>query len=243
MTLGDINTKITSLTGTDTNNYPNPERLVDINIWYQKIGGIILDSQDESDFDDPNHGDYPIQTVALTTNRDISIPVAEKILKMKDVTVFYDGVTGYRANPVDTADMEFGIAPASATTQNTTIDSNFARTSPRYDWKFGSLFIFPRASSADVAAGGYVIAEWFRQIKEFTLSDLTTGTVVPGFDDTFHAMLAYGPAFEYCEAKGLPQAATIYNELQVYEQRLRKQYSSKQLDRKYMFGLDYQNNK
>lgn len=242
MTLGDINTKITNLTGADTNAYANADRLIDINLWYQKVGGMILDSQDEADFDDPNHGDYPILTVPLTTNRDYSIPVAEKMLKVKDVTVFYDGLAGYRASPIDSADQP-SIAPSSATAQNATIDGNYARTSPRYDWKFGSLFLYPRATAADVTAVGYLIIEWFRQIKEFTSGDLTTGTAVPGFDDTFHAMLAYGPAYEYCEAKGLPQAERLYRELQDLEIRLKRQYSSKQLDRKYQVKAAYQDYK
>lgn len=243
MTLSDITNKITSLTGADASAYTNAQRLIDINIWYHKVGGMILDSQDEADFDDPNHGDYPIMTVPLTTSRDYPIPTAERMLKMKDVTVFYDGARGYRATPIDTASMDLGIAPSSATAQNSLIDGYFDRTSPRYDWKYGSLFIYPAATQADVDAGGYVAAEWFRSIKEFTLSDLTTGTAVPGFDDTFHAILAYGPAYEYCEAKSLPQAERLKRELAEYEERLRRQYSSKQLDRKYSLQASVDNYK
>ncbi len=243
MTLSDITSKITSLTGADTAAYTNAQRLIDINLWYQKVGGMILDAQDEADFDDPNHGDYPIMTVPLTTNRDYSIPTAEKMLKMKDVTVFYDGVKGYRATPIDTASMDVGIAPSSATAQNALIDGQFDRTNPRYDWKYGSIFLYPAASSSDVSSGGYVAAEWFRQIKEFTSGDLTTGTAVPGFDDTFHAILAYGPAYEYAEAKSLPQAERLMRELKDYEDRLRRQYSSKQLDRKYSLQASVDNYK
>ena len=240
MTIGDINSKISSLTTADTNQYPNSDRLIDINIWLQKIVGMIFDAQDETDYDDQNRTDYPIKTTPLTTNRDYSIPATEKILKIKALSVAYDGVTFYRAKPVEFADTGLANSTAADATQNATIDAFFSRTAPQYDVKYNSVFLYPAATAADVAAGGQMIMEWFRQPIPFTLSDLTTGTLTPGFDDTFHAMLAYGPAFEYCTAKGLEAAGTYAKVLQDFEARLRTQYSSKQLDRKYSLQADYQ---
>jgi hypothetical protein len=243
MTLSDISSKITSLTGADTNQYTNAERLIDLNIWQQNIVGMILDSQDESDFDDPNYGDYPRLTVPLTTNRDYSISSGEKVLKMKDISICYDGTNIYRATPLEFSANQLADAPSSATTQNTFIDSQYPRTAPRYDWKFGSIFIYPRANATDVANGGYIFAEWFRQAQALTLSDLTTGTLVPGFDDTFHIMLAYGCSYEYLKGKDMKRAEGIFRDLNLYEQRLRRQYSSKQLDRQYSLSGDYQSMK
>jgi hypothetical protein len=240
MTLQDINSKISSLTTADTNQYANSDRLIDINIWLQKIIGMILDSQDETDFDDGNKTDYPIKTTPLTTNRDYAIPVSEKMLKIKSLSIAYDGTNFYRATPVEFSDSGIGNSTSADTTQNAKIDASYSRTSPRYDIKFGSVWIYPAATAADVAAGGQMIMEWFRQATPYTLSDLTTGTLVPGFDDTFHAMLAYGPASEYCLAKGMEQANDYLKILADFEARLRTQYSSKQLDRKYSLQSDYQ---
>ena len=236
MTIGDISTKITQLTGASTDEYTNAQRLIDINLWQQKIIGMIFDSQDESDYDDPRHGDYPRLTTPMTTNRDYSIPVTEAVLKIRDVSVSYDGTNWYRATPIDFAGTGITDAPASATTQNTTTDAQFSKTAPRYDIKFGSLFLYPKPVQADVDAGGSIMIEWFREPKNFTSSDLTTGTEIPGFDNTFHPMLAYGPAYEWCSARSLPQTERIYRELADYEMRLRKQYSSKQLDRQYQLS-------
>jgi hypothetical protein len=243
MTLGDISSKITSLTGADTNQYTDAERLIDLNIWQQNIVGMILDSQDETDYDDPNHGDYPRKTVSLTTNRDYAIGIAEKVLKFKSLSVSYDGSTFYRATPLEYSANELAEATASATAQNLTIDSNYSRTNPRYDIKFGSIFLYPKATSADVANGGILIAEWFRQAKALTLSDLTTGTLVPGFDDNFHIMLSYGASYEYLKGKDMKRAEACFRDLSLYEQRLRRQYSSKQLDRQYALSGDYQSMK
>lgn len=207
---------------------------------------MILDSQDESDFDDirqTSASGYPIFTVPLTTNRDYFVAQTYNMLKIKDVSVYYDGVNGYRAKPVDDSELNIAVGTSTSTTQNSTIDANFSRTSPRYDLKFNAFWLYPRALAADVTAGGFMVLEWFRGPTEFTLAELTTGTAIPGFDSTFHAMLAYGPAFEYCEAKQLPQASSIYRELQMYEDRLRKQYGSKQLDRHIGLKADFQSYK
>lgn len=252
MTIGDVSTKITNLTTTDTNTYPNSDRLIDINLWGQKIVSMILDSEDETYYDDPNFTGYPKVTTPLSTNRDIYINPTQtdsggktySILKLKTLSVSYDGTNYHRAVPLDLAELSgIGDAPASATTQNQTIDANFSKTSPRYSVKNGAIWLYPMASSSDVASGAKMISEWERGMAEFTLSDLTTGTAIPGFDISFHAMLAYGPSFEFCQSKGMPQTDKISEELAKYEIRLRRQYSSKQQDRQYQLSSDYQSMK
>lgn len=250
-TLADINSKVSNLLGVDTNTYTNANRLIDYNLWHQKIVGMILDAQDESDFDDQRFTDYPSVTFSLTTNRDYALSqfqtnnagLSYSVLKIKDVSVTYDGVTWYRATPTDAAAHDFANPPSGASTMNTTIDSYFSKAAPRYDFKYNSIFLYPRASAADVAAGAQMMVEWFRSPVEFTSAELTAGTVSPGIDPTFHMMLAYGAAYEYAQAQQLPQASGIYRELQKYEEMLRKQYSSKQLDRRYQFLADYQSYK
>lgn len=242
-TLAEIQTKVYELTGTDSTSYPNAKMLIDLNLSLQNIVGSILDAQDEVDYDDPRNTDYPIYTFPLTTNRDYSIGQSYNILKIKDISVSYDGVNYYRATPVDISNFSTGNAPAAATTQNATLDAKFSITNPGYDYKYGSLFIYPKATSAQVTAGAAAIVEFFRSPVEFTSAELTTGTVSPGIDITFHMMLAYGTAFEYCLPKQLPQLKGIADKLARYEDMLRKQYSSKQLDRKYFLGADHQSYK
>ena len=48
---GEINQKISNLTTTDTTQYPNSDRLIDINLWGQKIVGMIMDAEDENYFE------------------------------------------------------------------------------------------------------------------------------------------------------------------------------------------------
>lgn len=244
MTLADINAKITSLLGgVDTYAYPNSDRLVDINIWYQKVVSMILDAQDEVDYDDPNQTTLPIYKTSLTTNRNYGLPAALNFLKVKDLSVCYDGTNIYRASPFDIAGSILPVSDPTNVAAEAKIDANMSRTSPRYDWRFGSIFLYPKPTQVDVDAGGYMMAEFYRGPVEFTLSDLTTGTAVPGFDISFHAMLAYGPAFEYATAKSLPQLKAVAAGLADFEARLKRQYSSKQTDTRYQFTGDYQSYK
>ena len=91
-------------------------------------------------------------------------------------------------------------------------------------------------NSDDVASGATIRVEWDRQVTPFTVSDytsvLTDSTVVPGFDDPFHPILAFGPAWEYAVAQQLPNSAAILQMLSDYESRMRIAYSRKVLDRR-----------
>lgn len=246
MTLGDIAIKARNLVNTNTTNYSDALLLIDINIWYQKVATMILESQDDADFDDARNTTYPRKDIALVAGqRDYPIPVAEKMLKLKRVDISYDGVNFYKAEPIDISQIDYGIGKSTSTVQENNLDNLFPKTSPRYDIKAGSLFIYPRASTADVAAGATMVAEWSRQVTPFVTADytsvLTDSTVVPGFDDPFHPILAYGPAFEWAQSRNLPQAKALQADLIDYEVRLKQAYSNKNRDRVYFVGANLPN--
>jgi hypothetical protein len=243
MNLSDINTKLSTESGADTNTYPNTERVIDINNAGLKLQSMILDSQDEADFDDVNHGDFPILTVPLTTNQSVSIPQSERVISIKKLSVTYNGVDFYEAKPIDSGEVDGVLqVPSTATVAMTSIDSNFSRTAPRYDWKYGSLFVYPRASTSDVVAGAAGIIEWNRDVYQFTSSELGAGALVPGIDSAFHPYLFLEPAFNWCSAKGksdrLPSLKARMDDI---EFRLRKQYGKKQRDRRMSIGAMIKN--
>lgn len=240
MTLGDIALKARTLTNTDTSSYTDALLLIDINVWLQKVASIIFDSQDDSDFDDQRKTDYPIETTPMIAGqRDYSFGVSEKVLKYKRVDVSYDNVNFYRAEPIDDGTIPYGLG------SDTQTDQYFSRAQPRYDVKYGSIWLYPAPTASDVAAGGVIRAEWERNIQPFLVSDytsvLTDSTVVPGFDDPYHPILAYGAAFEYATAKNLPQLATIQPQLQDWEARLRGAYGRKDLDVRIALQSAYDN--
>lgn len=239
MTLGDVATKARALTNTITNltDYPDAQLLIDINVWYHKVVTMILESQDESGFDDMRRTNYPIQTTPMIANqRDYPMPVSEKILKIKRVDISWNGGTNwYRARPFDTGTYDLGIGFDQASSTDAELDQSFIQTDPRYQISYNSLFVYPMPTATDVSNGAIIRVEWERQIQVFTSSDytsvITDSTVVPGYDDPFHIMLAYGAAYEYSISRQLPQMNQIAQKLQEDEIRLRAHYSRKELDR------------
>lgn len=232
-TIANIATKARALIEADSTSYPDAELAIDLNVWYHKIATMILDAQDESDFDDPNHGDYPKLTFPLVAGqRDYAIAVAEKVLKIKRLDITYNGSDYYRAEPIDTGAIAEGLG------NDTVVDARFSKTAPKYDFSYGSLFLYPRANATDVAAGAQGIIEWERQIKDITASDISTGTMVPGIDDPWHAMLAYGAAFEQAVKHGYEKKDEFAAVLVDFEARIKTHYSRKQLDRRYQFGAE-----
>lgn len=221
-------------TGADTTSsgYPTATRLIDINSWQHIVHSMILDSQDESDFDDTSNTSFPIKYLSMIAGqRDYSIPYTDKIVELKRVDVSYDGVNFVRAIPIDSGEIVEGIGLSTSTTQETTTDGQFSTAQPRYDYKYGAIFVYPRATQAQVDAGATIKYEGSREMTEFTSGDYSTGTAVPRIDSAFHPFYYLGPSYDYCIVNSLPQAKGIKARLDDLEARLRRQYGKKVKDR------------
>lgn len=228
MNLADISAKITELTGYDTNRYPNANRLINLNLWQDKIADMIEDSQDESDFDDTSHGDYSIFDDDLVADQQ-DYPFPAGLFSVKRVELKLDGTNSRRASPID-------INEIGSATDSTSLAGRFSTDSPYYDVQNSSVFIYP-IPAQNVTDG---ISIWgSRDVKVISSGDLTTGTRVPGFPRAFIPMLAYGASWEIAQKDGLKNKDDIQAELQRYEQRLRTHYGRKQKDRVYQLkGAD-----
>jgi len=193
-----------------------------LNDWYHKVVTMILAAQDAWDWDDTNKTNYPVATTPLVASqRDYTFPTSLKILKIKRVDVTYDGSTYYKVEPFDSSETGLGLG------NDTTVDARFSKTSPFYDLKSTSIWLYPMASAADVTAGGKLRIEFFREPTEFTTSDTTAE---PGFDEPFHRMLSLGASLDYCVRQSLPQKNDLAALLKDYEERLRLYYGRKDQD-------------
>lgn len=244
--LGAVATKARTLTKTSAASYLAANLLIDINLWYEKIVSMILESQDDTDWEDTRQTNYPIATRALVSaQRDYSFAttswslqgkeggagtanVALLPLKIKRVDIAYDGVNYFRATPFDNG------VPATGFGNPTTEDLNMIKQAPNYDVKYNSISIYPLPSASDVASAAKIRIEFERDVVVFTTADYTTdptdSTVIPGIDSPFHMMIAYGAAYEYANANDLPQLENIKNDLQDWEARLRQAYGRKDKD-------------
>lgn len=237
MTISDINTYVSFRANTDTTQYSAANRLISTNRWYEKIITMILDSQDEWDFDDLNKTDFPIGTAnTVASQQDYALPAG--IFKIKRVEVSYDGTNWKHATPID-------VNEIGHQTNTTEIANRFTTATPFYDTVGNSIFLYPIPSS-NVTNG---LKVWFqREPAEFTSGEVTTGTKEPGFDEPFHVMIALGMIYDWCSAKGGSSAVLtalkndVQTELLDYEARLRRHYGKKQDDRVYQLQSVYNSN-
>lgn len=251
MTIGDIANKVRFDTNTDSTSYTDANLLINLNVWYQKVVTMILESQDESDFDDSNiTATYPVYERVLATRRDYAFSTAAWAavgkegaanasaaailpLKVKRLDVTYDGSNWYKAEPIDDGEISYGMGNESIT------DQNFVLTNPRYDVRSNAVFVYPIPTAAQVTAGAKMRLETERNVIPFTSGDLSTGTLTPGFDAPFHPIIADGASFEYAVSRQLPQLAQIQSRLTDWEARLRQAYGRKQLDRRIQLTPSY----
>lgn len=231
MTIGEIATKARKLVGANTTSWSNSDLLVDLNVSLQETADIIHDSQDESDFQDARETDnFPIITTPLTTNRNYNFTQNDRLLKWKTLHVSYDGVNYYRATPIDSSEIS-SLAPSDETAHEAAIDGQFSKTAPRYDLKYNSLFLYPKADSTDVANGGEIMIECLKEINDFTLEELVTGTAIPGFDKPYHPILPYKMALLHIDGKDFANRKAIEDGANKWEAKLRRGYAKKVLDR------------
>lgn len=257
MTLGDIATKARALTKTTnaTDSYTSAQILIDVNLWFQKMVSMILESQDEVDFDDTRQTKYPTATrLLVAAQRDYAFGTASWTLlgkegaagtsaqtllplKVKRLDIAYDGVNYNRATPLSVGEIQWGLGNELA------LDQNYIKQAPAYGVQNNSVFVYPMAIASDVTSGAIMRIEQERNIIPFVAadytSDITDSTVVPAIDAPFQMMMAYGAAHEFYLANNSPQLKNIQEELADWEARLRTAYGRKSLDREMQMNYAY----
>ena len=233
MQLSELNEKLTRLTGENTTRYTNAQRAVDLTISLDRVATMIIDSQDDSDFDDPNHSDFPtLYTDLVSGQRDYTFSIGDGVLQYKDVEVSWDGTTYYRAERMDRSLIPYPVGNADL------VDDNFSREAPVYDVEGLSIMLYPRPITGDT---GEIRVRTTRDVTPVTSAELTTGTKVLGIDRAFHYLvLLLTTQQRYIEQNiAGNKLQRVISEIQDYEVRLRRQYSRKQVDGNISFAGAY----
>lgn len=189
---------------------------------YWKVAVAILEAQDSWDWDDTTKSDYPIATTPLIANqRDYTFPVSLKILKIKRIDITYDGVNWNQATAIDSGALNIPLGNDDHT------DQQFSLSQPAYDAKTNSIWVYPRATQAQVTAGAQIRLEFFREFDKFATTDTTK---IPGIDPAFHRLLAIGAAADYAIARGLERKDDLYALFTNTKEELKRYYSHKNID-------------
>jgi len=235
MTLSEINEKLTRLTGENTTRYTNAQRAVDLTISLDKVATSILDSQDDADYDDPNHTGFPVlSTPLVASQRDYSFAISDNVLQYKEVEVSWDGTTFYKATRLDRSINPYPLG------NDALIDTYFTREAPQYDIEGLSIILYPKPTTST----GSVVVRVSRDVTPVTEAQIVAGTKVLGIDRAFHMLvLLLTVQQRYTESNIVGnKLQRVLTDIQDYELRLRRQYSRKQIDGNMHFmgaqGLD-----
>lgn len=224
MTLSGIQTKIYALTKTNSSSYPAANMLVDLNIAYNRVTSLIIQSDGRWQWDDDNQsssdqgsglGGQTNGTTALVANQqDYSFPVTYlKLLRVElkpQNSSFF-----YKLFPRDIDDPMYGSTMGG-------IDTVSVGTPRWYDVVGHSVFLYPIPSYAQASSLRFYFQ---RGSIDFTSSDLSTGTLVPGFAAPFHDLLAYLVARDYVLANNPALYAGYARAVQEKELELQKYYA------------------
>ncbi len=198
----------TGITG-DPTTFAIFNRLLNTN--YDKVVSMILESEDEITFDDPNLGNsgYIFSKNLVGGTRVTTLALSDKILKMKRVEVSYDGVNYVKAEPLD-------MGQLSTSLQDPNVDQFFNVKEPKY-MQFGfDIYLFPMPATS-VTGGLKIYAT--RQVDHFTVADTTQE---PGIPQLFHDMIPIGASLDYCIGHRKEASPDLAQRFIDFEVRLRK---------------------
>ena len=219
MTISQIGARISFLTGLGTDIYLPEDRLISINTNYDKLHSIILESQDEWDFDDSNALDLPIATTDIEASKGI-YALPDTLYKLNKVEINY-GAGFIKANPLDLN--ETGLS-------ETEVLSRATSDNPYYRIFGRTIKVYP-TPTAKVDDGLQLYYD--REVAEFTSAEVTTGTKKPGLDRLWHDYIAIGASLDGAIKFNLNNQVSLTNKLTDLEARIRKYYGDKNVDRKY----------
>lgn len=230
MDLGQISTKITSLCNSDTNEYTNALRLIDINNAQDEIEAMIFRAQDGWKFDDTNQSGVPVlltNTTAGTATYNLTSPDI-RIIKLEYSD---DGVSWIDAQNIDQRGMP-DVLPTSV----------YTMVNPAYSIMGKQITVYPTPANSTTSGIKITVN---RLAVVFTVANLTatvaSDLVSPGFNRAFHTMIAYYCAIEWSLAKGLSNLAGLQQKWAEKTAQLKDFYSNKLNDAKVSLRAKWNN--
>ena len=231
MTLAEGKTRVYFLTGSDANSYKDASFLINLNIWSQRLLGMIMRKSGTWSADDTNNTGESFTELNLVANQGyLDIPAGTKAIRRVELAL--DGTNFYKAELINEHAITDSIKDQSK------MASDFTTSKPRYALAGNRINFYP-FGAVDVTKGCRI---WFdRNAYKFTSGDLSSGTKEPGFDLEFHDALFTAVAWEWAKAKQKPIAKDLAGDLMGYFNDLGLNYSDKAVDEDMSMQAAYTN--
>ena len=210
MTIADLNTLARFLTKTNSTSFTNAELLILVNKHYEHVVGRIITETSGADwqFGDRNYEAFPTFTITMSSgvaaydlNDAASVPLTVYGVEVQDNSGDWHPLnkTSFRKiREGGTAQPEY------------TPTSGFPR---EYELRDSQIVLYPAPDNGvTVTLTNGLRLYYLRTADIFTSAQVTTGTKEPGFPSPWHDLLAFGPAYDYAIANGLPFASHFKSE-------------------------------
>lgn len=233
-TLQGLIQDITFLTGQNTTEYTNKDRVRNMNRWYMNVVSWIFRASGFWEFDDDGKTDQPsLKATLVNGQQDYTLPTSATttpytlqggvtggaILKIQTVQVLDVGGVWRKLKQIDLT--EIGVA-----------QEEFEKTDGLpwgYDIRGGSIFLYPAPATGFVTMASGL--ELFIAREPYVLKDDDT-TREPGFAEQFHRILSLGAAYDWALAKGGENAAALRREIEELKIELINFYGDRNRDKK-----------
>jgi hypothetical protein len=168
------------LVDTDSSSYPLSHKIRNINLAYDEVVSLILQSDGTWQWDDYNYGDLPIAVTDLVANQ-------------KDYTLLVDFLTITRIEIMNQDGIWYTPRPFDQSDTTVALDEwNKTAGQPRfYDKIANTIVLYPKPNYASTQG---LKVYTTRNAKQFTTSDTT---VEPAFARPFHRVLSLTAALDY----------------------------------------------
>jgi len=197
-----------------TTDYPIAQKTRNVNRGLDRMVALVLQADNNWEWDDSNHTDLPIATANLTSGqRDYGFPAS--YLRVSKILIKDKAGNWQELDPIS----KHGAYGEKLHKEDLT------GTPLRYDVQGRSIFLDPEP---DYNSTGGLKVHFQRTVDYFTTADTTQS---PGFASPFHRLLSLYASHDYALAHSLWSKMKVFkNEIQILEAGLMEHYASRKRD-------------
>lgn len=241
MNISDINTKTRSLCSANSTDLSDATLLIEVNIALEEVVGELIGVNGDFQFDDSNYTTEPIGIGNLVSGQQ-NYSFDSTLLDILGVSVMDANGKYQTLTPLDQRDFGSGQGNSSGTLNRIgKLDpSQFEATAgmPIYYDKNGStLYFYPKPITGSVTITNGLKVFFQRTADLFTSAQVTTGTKVPGFMSTYHKILPYMMAIDYCLAYKPKRVAGYQRKIAEIKKAMLARYARRAKDERPSFSI------
>lgn len=213
------------LVGTNATSYPVKDKARNINQWYHRAVGWIVEADGTWKWDDTTHAEWPSAAGNLTAGtNEYALPASStsatqiELLKVQSVYILKaDG------DYVKLRQLVYEDIPNIEEYESTDgLPHSYLLVGDR-------VRLFPGPAAASVTTTNGLKVYFQRAVDDFTSADTSQE---PAIAPQFHRILSFGASLDYAVKQGLPNVNNLRGEIARLSQDLQTFYSERNLDSK-----------